>query len=160
MQRQIVELGAERSRVRISLGPPVFPLGQGNYSALLCGPVSLGVGMLIWPSPHHCSPIGRASVLWANSREMSARGYALQSVCPKLSLFPPIIHSEAAQVMLRTGSQPRASDSDVTSICQEFIPSRHIRLELRRRRRWPDDLKPRKIRELHVRTSRMATGCN
>ena len=80
------------------------------------------LGMLIGPSPYHCSPIGPTplkcenvylvlalgketavqavvgSIVWAFGRlkkprcwEMSARGYALDSVCPQISFFFPDI---------------------------------------------------------------------
>ena len=89
--------------------------------------------MLIAPSPHHCSPIGRAplhssvktgastgggncspgsSRLLAFSRlkkpmcqEMSARSYALHSVCPQLSFFSfQFSYACGSQIM---GTDPR-----------------------------------------------------
>ena len=92
--------------------------------------------MLIGPSSHHCSPIGRAplhssvkrvpgactgeetavqavvgSIVWAfrrlkkpRCREISARGYALHSVCTQLSFFPFVsVAGEGCRLMEKEG---------------------------------------------------------
>ena len=77
-QRKSVGLGAERSRVRNSLVPSGFSLrlalalGEGTA-------VQAVIGSNIWAFRR----LKKTKI-----REMSARGYAIHSVCPQLSFYP------------------------------------------------------------------------
>ena len=117
--RQSLGLGAEKSRVRNSLWPSLCSLRQGNQSALLNN------GLVRW----ECS-LGRAftqavfgPIVWAfrrhkkpRYRKISARGYALHSVCPQHP-FPSlnivsryILHSDTLSRNSTQWCWPRAAE--------------------------------------------------
>ena len=114
-----------------------FSLRQGNQSALLGDPIcwegSLARALLhssVKPSTwcactggRNCSPgssklcrLGVSQAQKAKCREMSARGYALRSVCPQLSVF--------FQVGLERAPHPKISYS-FFSLCNGFIDLKH-----------------------------------
>ena len=106
-QRQSVRFRIERSRVRNSLVPSGFQVGKEINRHCLVAKFAVDAH---WaePSPLKCEneypvlPLGEetavqtviGSIVWAFRRlkkprswEMSARGYALHSVCPQLFFF-------------------------------------------------------------------------